>query len=214
MTKEVRSHLFEPFFTTKRPGEGTGLGLAGVYGIVKQSGGAIRVSSEVGEGTVFTIYLPRVDAGVKPEQEPEPVPASFRGTETVLVVDDQEQLLKLAGSVLRSYGYEVLEAANPGEALLQCERYAGAIHLLLTDVVMPGMTGPELAGRLRPLRTAMEVLFMSGYSEHAIADRMELADSYLPKPFSPEALASKVRSVLGSLRSAGATPLKGDANSE
>jgi CheY-like chemotaxis protein len=204
MTKEVMSHLFEPFFTTKKPGEGTGLGLATVYGIVKQSGGSISVYSELGQGATFTIYLPRIKPGLSPQHEAQPAPQFLRGTETVLVVEDQEQLRKLAGRALRSYGYRVLESANPGEALLHSERYAGPIHLLLTDVVMPGMTGPELAARIKPLRPAMEVVFMSGYSERAIADRLELAGTYLPKPFSPEALATKVREVLGSPRPAGA----------
>jgi CheY-like chemotaxis protein len=125
------------------------------------------------------------------------------GTETILVVEDQVQLRKMAGHVLRSHGYRVLEAANAGEALLHAERYAGPIHLLLTDVVMPGMTGPELADRIKPLRPAMVVVFMSGYSERAMADRLELAGAYLQKPFSPEALATKVRSALGSPRPAG-----------
>jgi CheY-like chemotaxis protein len=131
------------------------------------------------------------------------VPASLGGRETILVVEDQEQIRKLAGRVLRSYGYRVLDAANPGEALLLCERYAGPIQLMLTDVVMPGMTGLELARRLKPLRPAMEIVFMSGYDEGAMTDRLELPSSYLPKPFSPEALATKVRGVLGLPRSAG-----------
>jgi PAS domain S-box-containing protein len=203
MTRDVISHIFEPFFSTKKPGEGTGLGLATVYGIVQQSGGSIWVYSEPGEGTTFTIYLPQVDAGVNPRQEAEPAPDFLRGTETILVVEDQDQLRRMAGRVLRSYGYRVLEAANPGEALLHSERYAGPIHILLTDVVMPGMTGFELAGRLKPLRQSMEVIFMSGYSERVVTDRLELAGSYLEKPFSPEALAGKVRGVLGSPRPPG-----------
>ena len=175
MTKDVISHIFEPFFSTKKPGEGTGLGLASVYAIVQQSGGSIWVYSEPGAGTTFTIYLPRVDAGVNPRQEAEPTPDALRGTETILVVEDQDQLRRMAGRILRSYGYRVLEAANAGEALLHSERYAGPIHLLLTDVVMPKMTGSELASRLRPLRPSMEVIFMSGYSERAVTDRLELA---------------------------------------
>jgi CheY-like chemotaxis protein len=142
-------------------------------------------------------------AGVRLKQESEPELESLRGTETILVVEDQEQLRKMAGSVLRSYGYRVLEAANPGEALLHCERYAGPIHLLLTDIAMPGITGPELADRVKPLRPAMEVVFMSGYSERAIADRLDLTGRYLAKPFSPDELASKVRGVLGAPRRAG-----------
>jgi CheY-like chemotaxis protein len=159
--------------------------------------------SEAGEGTTITIYLPRVDAGVNLRHEAEPAPGLLRGTETILVAEDQDQLRRMAGRVLRSYGYRVLEAANAGEALLHSERYAGPIHLLLTDVVMPGMTGFELAGRLKPLRQTMEVIFMSGYSERVVTDRLELADSYLEKPFSPEALAGKVRGVLGPPRPAG-----------
>jgi PAS domain S-box-containing protein len=202
ITKDAMSHIFEPFFTTKKPGEGTGLGLATVYGIVKQSGGSIWVYSEPGQGATFTIYLPRIEAGISVQHELTPAP-SLRGTGTVLVVEDEEQLRKMAGRVLRSYGYRVLEAANPAEALLHSERYAGPIHLVLTEVVLPGMTGPELADRIKPQRPAIAVVFMSGYSEPTIADRMDLAGSYLPKPFSPEALAAKVRSVLGSPRPAG-----------
>ena len=200
MSKAVMSHLFEPFFTTKKEGEGTGLGLATVYGIVKSSGGSIWVYSEPGEGSTFTIYFPRADAGPRIEPEPAPEPGALRGTETILVVEDQEQLRKMACLVLRSYGYRVLEAANPGEALLHSERHAGPIHLMLTDVVMPGMRGPELASRLQPLRPTMEVIFMSGYSERAFS---ELPGSYVSKPFSPEALASKVRAVLGPPRPGG-----------
>lgn len=204
MTKDVLAHLFEPFFTTKKPGEGTGLGLATVYGIVKQAGGSIWVYSEPGRGTKFTIYLPRIVSEVKPFQKTEAAPSSLRGNETILVVEDQELLRRMAASVLRSYGYRVLEAANPGEALLHSERYAGLIHLMLTDVVMPGITGPELAARIKPLRPAMAVAFMSGYSERVITERMQLEGTYLAKPFTPEALATKVREVLGNPRPAGA----------
>jgi two-component system, cell cycle sensor histidine kinase and response regulator CckA len=205
MTKDVVSHIFELFFTTKKPGEGTGLGLSIVYGIVKQSNGSIWVDSQPGEGTTFKIYLPRVDASVRQQELPLP-PVWLRGTETVLVVDDQDQLRKLIELVLTSYGYRVLQAANPADALRQSERYAGPIHLLLTDVVMPGMTGPELADRIKPLRPSMQVIFMSGYLERATRDHPripDLAGFHLPKPFSPEVLAAKVREVLDSPRSAG-----------
>jgi two-component system, cell cycle sensor histidine kinase and response regulator CckA len=205
MKEDVISHIFDLFFTTKKPGEGTGFGLSIVYGIVKQSGGSIFVDSQPGEGTAFTIYFPRVDTAVKPQQDLPSPPPSMYGTETVLVVEEQEQLRKLVGRVLQSHGYRALEAANPWEALLRSERYSGPIHLLLTDVVMPEMTGHELASRMKPLRPSMKVVFMSGYSERGITDRqiLELAGSYLQKPFSPEALAGKVREVLGPLRHAG-----------
>jgi CheY-like chemotaxis protein len=194
MTKEVQSHLFEPFFTTKKQGEGTGLGLATVYGIVKQSDGSVWVYSEPGVGTTFSIYLPRLGAGAGLPQEPAPSPGSLRGNETILVVEDQDQLRKMAVRVLRNYGYEVIEAANPEDALLNSERHAGPIHLMLTDVIMPGMTGPELADRIKPLRPQMEIVYMSGYSQHTTLD---FDGAFLPKPFSPEALAIKVRETLG-----------------
>jgi hypothetical protein len=129
-----------------------------------------------------------------------------RGTETVLVVEDQDQLRKMIGHILRSYGYRVLEAANAGEALVHSWDHTGPIHLMLTDVVMAGMTGPELVARVKPVRPSMQVIFMSGYTEPTIADRriLELAGSYLPKPFSPDVLAAKVREVLGPIRPAGA----------
>ena len=198
MTKDVQSHLFEPFFTTKKPGEGTGLGLATVYGIVKQSDGSIWVYSEPGGGTTFSIYLPRVDAGTNLPRELAPSHESLRGTETILVVEDQDQLRKMAVRILRDYGYEVIEAASPEEALLNSERHASPIHLMLTDLIMPGMTGPELVDRIKPLRPSMEIIYMSGYSEHRIPD---LAGAYLAKPFSPEALAIKVREALDAPRS-------------
>jgi CheY-like chemotaxis protein len=199
MTKEVQSHLFEPFFTTKKQGEGTGLGLATVYGIVKQSDGSVWVYSEPGVGTTFSIYLPRLDAGAGLPQELAPSPVALRGSETILVVEDQDQLRKMAVRVLRDYGYEVIESANPEEALLHSERYAGPIHLMLTDVIMPGMTGPELVGRIKSARPSMEIVYMSGYSQHTTLD---LAGAFLPKPFSPQALAIKVRETLDAPRSA------------
>ena len=172
------------------------MGLATVYGIVKQSGGSILVDSESGKGARFTIFLPRIDAGEKAKCEP--VPSPLGGTETILVVEDQQQLRKMVVRVLRGFGYEVLEAADPEEALLQSEGYAGPIHLLLTDVVMPGMAGPELASRMKPSRPAMEVVFMSGYSESTRIDhQVPSSCGYLAKPFSPEDLALKVREALG-----------------
>jgi two-component system, cell cycle sensor histidine kinase and response regulator CckA len=205
MTPEVLSHLYEPFFTTKAIGEGTGLGLATVYGIIQQSQGSIWVYSEPGEGTTFTIYLPRSDRRETLPAKPEDAPATLRGTETLLVVEDQDQVRRMAVKVLRDHGYRVIEGSNPGEALLHCERYAGPIHLLLSDVVMPGMTGPEMVERIRPLRPSIKVLFMSGYSEQALQRHrdLELAGGYLQKPFSAEALAARVRKALDPRRPAG-----------
>lgn len=198
MNKEVMAKLFEPFFTTKRPGEGTGLGLATVYGIIKQSGGAISVYTEPGQGTAFTIYLPRLEQWTANLLEAT-TPTRLRGVETVLVVEDHEQLRKMTVLVLRQYGYRVLEAADAKQALLESERYADTIHLLLTDMIMPGSTGRELANRIKAARPLAKVLFMSGYSAPAMADRglLEPAGNYIQKPFSPEALATKVREILG-----------------
>ena len=202
MTAEVVSHLFEPFFTTKQPGQGTGLGLATVYGIVKQNGGSIWVDSELGFGTSFTICLPRIETVTVTHQAPKLDASVQRGTETILVVEDQDQLRKMAVRILRGHGYKVYEAADPDEALLHAKRHPGSIHLLLTDIVMPGMSGCALASRLKQSRPGLKVIFMSGYSEHTTLDRQELesAGAYLAKPFSPETLATKVREVLGPLR--------------
>jgi two-component system cell cycle sensor histidine kinase/response regulator CckA len=212
MTTDVKSHLFEPFFTTKQPGQGTGLGLATVYGIINQNNGSIWVSSEPGHGTTFKIYLPRIEAVEKPQVEQKAAPATLRGTETILVVEDQEQLRKMAVTVLRNHGYKVLEAADAKEALLNSEHHEGPIHLLLTDLVMPGMSGRDLAERLKPFRPHMEIIFMSGYSERALIDRqvLDAAGAYLAKPFSPQALAVKVRDVLGAVRPAGTIVIADD----
>jgi PAS domain S-box-containing protein len=198
MTQEVMQHIFEPFFTTKGMGVGTGLGLSTVYGIVKQAGGWIWVYSEPGKGSTFKVYLPR--AGGTPEPFPAPVSAAetLRGTETVLVVEDQAEVRKLTLAMLESQGYRLLEAANGSEALSLCERYPGPIHLLITDVVMPGMTGKELATLLLALRPSLKTLYTSGYTADAIVHQGMLDPdvAYLPKPFSPSQLAAKVREVL------------------
>jgi PAS domain S-box-containing protein len=199
MDEYTRSHLFEPFFTTKDKAKGTGLGLSTVYGIVKQAGGHIFVYSECGLGTTFHIYLPRAEGEViSPEVSNAPA-ADLSGAETLLVVEDQAEVRHLAMEVLESYGYKVLGAASGLDALQLCEIYTGSIHLMVTDVVMPGMTGPELAAKLTALRPRMKVLFMSGYADKLVAAGGGLAGNmaYLQKPFSPVSLAAKVRETLG-----------------
>jgi signal transduction histidine kinase/DNA-binding response OmpR family regulator len=198
MTREVISRLFEPFFTTKQPGEGTGLGLATVYSIVKQLGGAISVYSELGQGTTFTIYLPRLVHWTATVPEVSASPA-LRGAETILLVEDDQQLRKMSAFVLRGYGYTVLEAADMNEAIMEFERSSDPIDLLLTDLVMPGGTGRELANRIKAARPSTRVLFVSGYSASSMTDRglLDSTTSYLQKPFSPEILATRVRETLG-----------------
>ncbi len=199
MTADVLTHVFEPFFTTKGKGAGTGLGLATVYGIVRQNGGWIWVYSEPDQGTVFKIYFPRVTSGVTQREAAAPPARSFRGRETVLVVEDQEDVRNLAREVLESYGYLVLVAGRGADALLLAENYRGPIHLMLTDVVMPGMTGKELAARMKSQRPATKVLYMSGYTENVIATQgvIDSGIAFIPKPLAPEALAAKVRETLG-----------------
>ena len=202
MTPATQARLFEPFFTTKPQGKGTGLGLSTVYGIVRQSGGSISVYSEVGRGTTFKVYFPRVADPTSPEDtQVPPDDARLRGTEAVLLVEDEDSVRGLARSVLTTYGYCVLEAANGSEALLLSERFTGPIHLLLTDVVLPKLGGREVADRLTATRPAMRVLFMSGYTENAIVHdgTLDPDTAFLQKPFIPERLARKVREVLSRL---------------
>jgi CheY-like chemotaxis protein len=198
MDAETRARVFEPFFTTKEVGKGTGLGLSMAYGIVKQSEGYILVESEPGRGTTFTIYLPRVEEDAAPAGLGTTPAAAGRGTETILLVEDDAALRALALDVLRESGYTVLEARDGREALLVLDRHPGPIHLLLTDVVMPRMGGRALAERLAALRPEMAVLYMSGYSEMAVARDgvLDPGTAFLAKPFSPARLAGKVREVL------------------
>ncbi len=197
MDRATQAHIFEPFFTTKEIGKGTGLGLSTVFGIVQQSGGNIWVYSEVGKGTTFKIYLPRVDAEVD-VQRPEASPATLRGTETILLVEDEEQVRAIVLNILRRQGYRVLVAQHAGEALLLCERHPEVIHLMVTDVVMPQMSGPELAKRLALLRPDMKVLCMSGYTDDSIVRHGVLASgvAFIQKPVTPALLSKKVRQVL------------------
>ena len=202
MSDETQAHLFEPFFTTKERGKGTGLGLATVYGIVQQSGGHIRVSSAADRGSTFLIYLPRVEApedGARGSDRPL-LPHPSPGTETVLLAEDEEVVRRLAREILSGNGYKVLEAGNGREALLLSEAHRGEIHLLLTDVVMPKMSGRELGERIRLQRPDLRILYMSGYTDDAILRQGVLEDGipFLQKPFTAEGLARKVREVLDS----------------
>jgi CheY-like chemotaxis protein len=193
----TQRRIFEPFFTTKEKGKGTGLGLSTVFGIVQQSGGSVWVYSEVGKGTTFKVYLPRVDDAVDVVRTVMP-PETLHGSETILLVEDDDQVRTVARGILGRSGYHVIEARNAGEALLHSEKYPAAIHLLLSDVVMPQMSGPELAKRLASSRPQMKVLCMSGYTDDSIVRHgvLEARIAYLQKPITPEALTTRVREVL------------------
>jgi two-component system cell cycle sensor histidine kinase/response regulator CckA len=198
---DIKAKIFEPFFTTKKPGKGTGLGLAIVYGVVKQTGGWITTSGELGKGTTFDIYFPQVPVGDAAE---EPVKTTIspafgaRGTETVLLVEDQDGIRDLVCEYLQKNGYTVLHAADGNEALQIADQYEHTIHLLLTDVVMPNVGGRELAHRLTQLRPQTKVLFMSGYPDHAAwsSDLIDDTAAVLQKPFPLDTLACKIRGLL------------------
>ncbi len=198
MDPETQAHIFEPFFTTKEQGKGTGLGLATVYGIVKQSGGNIWVYSEVGRGTTFKIYLPPVAETVQSLKPAGTLAEPERGWETVLLVEDEGAVRNLIHGVLEMNGYTVLQADSGIEAIRICEEYEGPIHLLITDVVMPQMGGRDLAERLEASHPEMRVLYMSGYTDDAIVHHGVLDEgvAFLEKPFTPDSLARKAREVL------------------
>jgi len=196
--EQTRKRIFDPFFTTKEIGKGTGLGLSTVYGIVKQSGGDIMVYSEIGHGTTFKIYLPRVDEDVAA-----PIPTvedeNYSGTETVLLVEDEEIVRNLVREILKNFGYKVLEAAEGNEALSVCQTYPDTIHLLLTDTIMPGMGGIELKARIIKLRPEIKLLFMSGYTDDSltVGGVLDPKIAFIEKPFTPDSLVRKIREVLG-----------------
>ena len=198
MAPEILARIFDPFFTTKELGRGTGLGLSTVYGIVRQSGGHIWVYSEIGQGSTFKIYLPRTEEMPDSPAVRQPAAATVRGNETVLVVEDDLTLRELARSILAACGYSVLAPKDAREALTVCEQSFASIHLLLTDVVMPGVSGRALAQTLQSRNPAVKVLFMSGYTENAIVHHgvLDSGTHFLQKPFTPSMLATKVREVL------------------
>lgn len=197
MDKATTSQIFEPFFTTKPKDKGSGLGLATVFGAVKQNNGFINVYSEPAKGTTFKIYFPRFYGEIDvPAKKQEDIP--LQGTESILVVEDEEQVLDLAKSSLELYGYTVFTAKSPGDAILLCERGDRKLDLLISDVVMPEMNGKELKERLSVLKPEMKVIFMSGYTADVVAHRgiLEEGINFLQKPFTPRSLARKVREVL------------------
>jgi two-component system cell cycle sensor histidine kinase/response regulator CckA len=200
MDKEMLGHIFEPFFTTKGVGQGTGLGLATVYGIVKQNNGFINVYSEPRQGTTFTIYLPRHTVKAEQTWQEGPEAPAARGNETILLVEDEPAILEMATMLLKMQGYTVLAAGTPGEAIRLAREYAGQIHLLTTDVIMPEMNGRELAKNMLYLYPNLKRLFMSGYTANVIAHHgvLEEGVNFIQKPFSVNALAAKVREVLDS----------------
>jgi PAS domain S-box-containing protein len=198
MDRETQSRIFEPFFTTKEKGKGTGLGLSTVYGIVKQSGGYVFAQSEIGQGTIFRIYFPRVEDAAEPVHQAQTAKSSLCGTETVLLVEDEESVRQLVRETLAARGYQVLEADDGEKALKIAASHAGPIHMLVTDVVMPGMSGRELAKHLGQTHPQTKVLYLSGYTEDAIVHQgvLDSGTAFLQKPFTLQMLSRKVREVL------------------
>jgi CheY-like chemotaxis protein len=208
MDEKTKSHIFEPFFTTKEMGKGSGLGLATVYGVVQQSGGHVWVYSEPGRGSTFKVYLPRVEAAPTGTSVNAAEKPAARGNETILVAEDDGQVRNLTVAILRSCGYRVLDVENAHDAEQLWQQHEGEIHLLLTDVVMREMSGPELARRIQKVRPRTKVLFTSGYTDSAIVHQgvLDPGIAFLPKPFTPSSVAAKVRQVLDGVdgRSSGA----------
>jgi signal transduction histidine kinase len=211
MTREVQERMFEPFYTTKDAGKGTGLGLSTVYGIVRQAGGHVWVYSEVDKGSTFKIYLPRIDAPVATVAEAAPVAAPRRGSETVLLVEDDDAVRGVATRILRKTGYTVLEAINGTEALRICADPSIAIDVIITDMVMPELGGREFAAKLQEHRRDVRVIFMSGYTEDAVTRQslLEPGAAFIEKPFAPHELTRKLRLVLDAPNPRGALPPTG-----
>jgi two-component system cell cycle sensor histidine kinase/response regulator CckA len=197
MDEPTKAHIFEPFFTTKQPGKGTGLGLASVYGIVKQSGGYVSVSTKLGRGTTFKLYFPRVQGQI--DSGTTPIDAeSMGGNETILLVEDETALREITTSILQSAGYTVVEADNPTKAIQLAQTHSGPIHLLLTDVIMPHMSGVALSKLLKTSIPHLKVIFASGYGGDELAKQLSVATDavLLPKPFSKNSLLALVHAVL------------------
>jgi CheY-like chemotaxis protein len=205
MDKDLLNNIFEPFFTTKEVGQGTGLGLATVYGIVKQNKGFIIVSSEPGRGTAFKIYFPQCTGEAEALHNRSPVLEYARGAETILLVEDDPGLLNLGCQILNKFGYSVLAASTPSEALQVAQAHGGRIHLLITDVVMPEMNGRQLEQNLRSICPGIKCLFMSGYSGDIVAQHGVLEDGvhFIQKPFSIQALGDRVREIVNGERKEG-----------
>jgi two-component system, cell cycle sensor histidine kinase and response regulator CckA len=206
MDDERQKRIFEPFFTTKEPGKGTGLGLSTVYGIVKQSGGSIWVYSEIERGTIFKVYFPLIEDRMFESEPNAEAENDLNGTETILLVEDEETVRNLVRETLGTYGYKVLEAANGADGLLIYEQYAESIDLLLTDSVMPGMGGNDLAKALLKISPHLKVLFMSGYTDEIIINHgiLDKTANFIQKPFTPRTLARSVREILDATKNQGA----------
>jgi two-component system, cell cycle sensor histidine kinase and response regulator CckA len=200
MDRETLANAFEPFFTTKETGKGTGLGLSTVYGIVKQNQGFVNIYSEPGKGTCFKVYLPRHHGKAEKAIEAAQTETPRGRGETILIVEDDAPVLHLARRVLEKLGYAVLTSARPAEAVAMAREHAGEIHLLMTDVVLPGMSGKDLAGEMMQIRANIRVLFMSGYTANVIAHQGVLDEGvhFIEKPFTPDSLARKVREAIES----------------
>jgi two-component system, cell cycle sensor histidine kinase and response regulator CckA len=199
MDEETQLHIFEPFFTTKERNTGTGLGLATVYGTVIQSGGCVCVLSKLGEGTTIQVYLPRVEEKIEVAEKPKELSGSLQGTETILVVEDDDAVRRMTRMFLEINGYTVVDARNAADAIQLMERHQGSIEMVLTDVVMPGMKGRELIQQLVKLRSGLKVLYMSAYTEDAAINFGILGpgSAFIEKPFNADELTRKVREVLG-----------------